>query len=101
MNIPKLRQLRKVLELVALSRRKTFDINSVDCGTTACVAGWARRVGLCADDYGYNRDMMESFGLTEGQTSYLCDPPRYRGANKRNPRAAIKHLDRIIAGKVL
>lgn len=94
-------------------------IEKVGCGTTACAMGWAANVpsfhrdglrlsrsvdGLMEPRLGRKTqlDAAEAFfGLTTTEASYLFLPDNYAERELRSPRAVVRHIERVLAGKPL
>lgn len=102
MNIKKLKVLKALMLKIARRKNPGFDIYLVDCGTTACVHGWAFREKLCKNiDWRMPGAAMflPGFGLTTRQADYICLPGEYPMRERKDPRAAARHIQEVIDGK--
>lgn len=108
MNIPLLRQIQAQI----IQHPDTFEMRDWDCGTAACIAGWAIRLTHKASNQcGYYRPAMNALDLNGNQGELLfyrknwprefCVPDVSRllggSTEKAYAKAAVARIDHFIA----
>jgi hypothetical protein len=95
---------------------KQMDMRQIDCGTVACLCGWAMRdqnlrdAGILfgdpespislADSYVAITEHGHFFGLTEAQGYYLFLPDSYGGLDQPTHRQLQTHINNVLNGLV-
>jgi len=95
--VNKLKKLKALM--IKISRRKEpgYSITTLDCGTYACVDGWAARAGLTIKD---SAEFLAGFNLTHSQRVHICWPNNYNAEEYYDPRAAARHIQQVINGEI-